>query len=233
MNDMSPPEFQIRPYRPDTSDRSACGRICCLTGNAGKDATGLLSSDDLWGEVWVLPYLDKHPEYAWVVEATPAGSGSTHVVAGASGRQSSREGDERVGEVVGYIVGTPDTASFEDHFHHTHWPAQQRRFPATGVVSGKEQSILQYASARGTDHLPEYVQRYPAHLHINLLSEAQGRGLGRDMIRTLLDALRRDGIKGLHLGASAENDGACAFYRKMGFGEVPGKEGERVFVRDL
>lgn len=249
--------FRIRPYT--TTDRPACSRICVLTGNAGKDATGQLSSDEIWGEIFALPYVDRHPEYAFVVEASFSGVGDE----GGNGNGDEvegRDGDEK--EVVGYIVATPETQPFEEWFASSYWPSRAERFsqaPSTPPPpsaanantipnpddhhtststsheqTAKERDLLTYASSRGHTSLPTYAQQYPAHMHINLLPPAQGKGLGRQMIDTLKAALKRDGVKGLHLGASAENDGACAFYKATGFGEVQqGQKGVRVFAIDL
>ena len=58
---------------------------------------------------------------------------------------------------------------------------------------------------------------HPAHLHIDLLPEAQGRGLGRSMIRAFLDGLKAAGVRGVHLGVSPTNTAARAFYSRLGF----------------
>jgi ribosomal protein S18 acetylase RimI-like enzyme len=60
------------------------------------------------------------------------------------------------------------------------------------------------------------VAQYPAHLHIDLLPETQGQGLGRRLIETLFAELRRRGVPGLHLGMNPENIGAGAFYERLG-----------------
>ena len=65
------------------------------------------------------------------------------------------------------------------------------------------------------------VDEYPAHLHIDLLPEAQGGGRGRALVETLADALRAAGIPGLHLSMDPANTGARAFYDRLGFTELP------------
>jgi len=59
--------------------------------------------------------------------------------------------------------------------------------------------------------------RFPAHLHIDLLPVARGKGAGRRLITTWLDSLRARGVPGCHLGTFAENTGAIAFFETMGF----------------
>jgi len=60
-------------------------------------------------------------------------------------------------------------------------------------------------------------KKYPAHLHINLLPEYQGKGYGTDLINTLIKSLQQKGIKGVMLMASKENTGAIKFYKRNGF----------------
>ena len=63
----------------------------------------------------------------------------------------------------------------------------------------------------------EVVEDYPSHLHIDLLPEAQGAGLGRVLIDTLGAALARNGSTGVYVGVAAVNTPALGFYRKVGF----------------
>ena len=73
---------RIRPFQP--GDEPALADICLKTADAGADATGILDDDDLWAEIFVLPYVARHPDLAFVVETDD-------------------------GRVAGYIVGAPDT----------------------------------------------------------------------------------------------------------------------------
>jgi ribosomal protein S18 acetylase RimI-like enzyme len=68
--------------------------------------------------------------------------------------------------------------------------------------------------------LPE-LNDYPAHLHIDLLPAAQGQGLGRELIATLLEELRRREVAGIHLEMDGNNTGAGIFYQRLGFTELP------------
>ena len=64
--------------------------------------------------------------------------------------------------------------------------------------------------------IPE-VDVYPAHLHIDLLPEAQGSGLGRRLIETERAALAARCVPAVHLTMVDENRGARAFYDRLGF----------------
>lgn len=62
-----------------------------------------------------------------------------------------------------------------------------------------------------------YAKKYPAHLHINVLSVCQGQGTGTELMNALKDELRSKGVKGLMLSCAADNEGAIRFYKRNGF----------------
>ncbi|MCR2783850.1 MULTISPECIES: N-acetyltransferase [unclassified Microbacterium] len=195
----------IRPYRP--GDETDVARVCLLTADAGTDATGVFADDDLWAEVFVLPYVARHPDLAFVVETDD-------------------------GRVAGYVVGVPDTRAFEEWFATEWWPRFAQRWPKPDIERSRQDGTLIYAYGRGPGAEP-YGDTHPAHLHIDLLPELQGQGWGRRLIDTLVEALRARGVTGLHLVASEDNAGALAFYDRLGFERVPSHDGVQAFARDL
>ena len=196
---------RIRPFR--SGDEDAVAEVCLRTADAGADATGVFDDDAIWAEVFVLPYVHRHPELAFVVEADD-------------------------GRVVGYIVGTPDTTDFEDWFHDEWWPHRGARWPRPDAEGSRQDGTLIYAYSRKGGAEP-YGDQYPAHLHIDLLPEAQGQGWGSRLIQTLVGALRERGVAGLHLVASSDNAGAIAFYPRVGFTAIPSHPGVQAFGMDL
>lgn len=62
-----------------------------------------------------------------------------------------------------------------------------------------------------------YAQDYPAHLHIDLLPECQGQGVGTALIETLIGHLREKKVAGLMLNVGNDNESAIRFYEKCGF----------------
>lgn len=187
----------IRPYR--SEDRSAIFDVCLKTAKAGDDATGLFSDDDLWGLLFAVPYVERHPDLAWIVETD----------------------DMRV---IGYIVATDDTEGFEQWFRDEWWPPLADRFPRTPQPETPEEKMVESGYARGRVQSPN-AEEYPAHLHIDLLPETQGQGLGRRLIETLFAELRRRGVSGLHLGMDPANLGAAAFYERLGMHQLPADPG--------
>lgn len=196
---------KIRPFR--TGDEAAVADICLKTADAGTDATGIFDDDSIWAEVFVLPYVHRHPDLAFVVESDD-------------------------GRVAGYIVCAPDTTAFEDWFHDEWWPEHGARWPEPAAERSRQDGTLIYAYSRRGAAEP-HGHEYPAHLHIDVLPELQGQGWGRRLIETLLAALRERGVTGVHLAASSDNAGALAFYPRVGFTAIPSHAGVQAFGRDL
>lgn len=196
---------QIRPFRP--GDEPALARICLKTADAGADATGVFDDDGIWAEVFVLPYVARHPELAFVIETDD-------------------------GRVAGYVVAAANTRSFEDWFATSWWPQFADRWPRPVEENTRQDGTLIYAYSRRGGAEP-YGDDYPAHLHIDLLPELQGQGWGRKLIEALCTELRSRGVQGLHLVASAENLGALAFYERLGFTPLKSHAGVQAFGMQL
>jgi ribosomal protein S18 acetylase RimI-like enzyme len=196
---------RMRPFRP--GDEAALADICLRTADAGGDATGVFDDDRIWAEVFVLPYVARHPDLAFVVETD-------------------------AGDVVGYVVATDDTHAFEDWFHEEWWPVRGARWPRPEIESSRQDGTLVYAYGRRGGAEP-YGDAYPAHLHIDLLPEAQGQGWGRRLIESVIDALRARGVEGLHLATAVENNGAIAFYHRLGFTPLESHPGVQAFGMSL
>ena len=192
--------LELRPYRP--ADRDAVYEICVRTADAGADATGQYSSDDLMPDVYAGPYLEYAPELATLVVD---GSGASE-------------------RVLGYIIAAADTHDFV-RWYEEHWrPRFAARYAPNGApapaVSATERSVIT-AGLHPVEPPADELAAFPAHLHINLLPETQGRGLGRTLIATLLAQLRALDVPGVHLGYEPRNSGAAAFYARLGFRPLP------------
>ncbi|GAA1821951.1 GNAT family N-acetyltransferase [Agromyces salentinus] len=187
----------IRGYRAE--DRADVARICLLTAAGGSDATGVYSDDSLMPDVFALPYVTYDPELAFVV-------------------------DDGSGRAAGYIIGVADTAAFIDWWKREWTPGFTARHPSPGPATGHAPAFTEADLLKaGVD--PERMRiaelgEYPAHLHIDLLPELQGKGFGRRLVDTLRAALAERGVAGLHLGMDANNTNARAFYDRLGFHEL-------------
>ena len=178
----------IRPYEP--RDLDALYDVCVRTAADGDDLTDAMDDPSLPGLVYAAPYGVLLPEMAFVVED-----------------------DEGVG---GYVVGAPDTTAFERRYEIEWLPALRTRYPAgSGARDADRRYIALIHDPPRQD--AAIVADYPAHLHIDLLSRVQGRGLGRALIERFSAAAIARGASGVHLGVSATNARALAFYRHVGF----------------
>ena len=103
-------------------------------------------------------------------------------------------------------------------------PPLRKRYPqstpAEMIRSKKEEKLIKSIHEQkfpvDTAEQP-WLADYPAHLHIDLLPSLQGKGMGRTLVDKLFAELKEQGVKGLHLGVSSANEGAVAFYQKLGF----------------
>lgn len=195
--------MSIRGYEP--RDLEDLVEVCVRTADVGGDATGMLDDDWLWAEIYLLPYLERHPELAFVAQ-----------------------NDD--GRAVGYVIGTDDTDAFDAWFAETWWPP--RRAAYAGSANPRQRDLVASADARAAGQWA-HASAYPAHLHIDLLPEAQGWGLGRTLIGRLADAIAARGVPGVHAVASADNAGAVAFYPRLGFVELDAGPGARAFGLEL
>lgn len=186
----------IRHARP--ADRDALFEICLRTADSGTDATALFSNPKLPGYVWAVPYATLEPDFAFVLTR-----------------------DDRT---IGYVVAAPDTAAFTRRLEAEWWP-EVRRTVADHVASRPlDANALAHINTPERDD-PALARDYPAHLHINILPEAQLGGWGRRLIATELDALARAGVRGVRLGVSPANERAKGFYRHVGFTDISRGDG--------
>jgi ribosomal protein S18 acetylase RimI-like enzyme len=196
---------EIRKYQP--GEERALYDICLLTGDSGVDASGLYQDPLLLGEVYVGPYLRLAPEHALV-------------------------GVDEAG-IAGYVLGVPDTLAFEAECEVSWWPPLRARYPqASFPPESPDEGIVRLIHTPPQAE-PDVVERYPAHLHIDLLPRLQGRGDGRRLLTALLDGLAAAGAPGVHLGVSTANQRAVGFYRRMGFTEVRTYSSSLVMARPL
>ncbi len=186
---------RIRPAR--SGDEPDAYRVCLKTGDHGQDGEPFYREDpDALGRIYVGPYLAFEPELSLILEDDQG--------------------------LCGYVLGALDSRVFYDRYE-TEWrPDLCARFPAPeGDPTGWNRVQQVHHSYHHPDYFcPEPYEAYPSHLHIDLLPRAQGRGYGRRMIEGLMDALRRRGSPGAHLGVSTLNTRAFGFYQRLGFQEL-------------
>lgn len=135
--------------------------------------------------------------------------------------------DEGAGP-LGYVLGTANTRAFQQWFVADWWPARPAREPRT-----PGDHWLLPAAVDPERMLIDQVGDYPAHLHVDLLPGAQGKGAGRTLIEAACALLAERGVPGVHATAGAANTGALAFYPRVGFHEIADHGAAVTFARRL
>jgi ribosomal protein S18 acetylase RimI-like enzyme len=196
---------RIRQFR--AGDDAELYEVCLRTGDSGKDASAHHTDPTLLGHVYVGAYLALAPRLAFVC-VDDAG-------------------------VAGYVVGAADTRTFERACQQDWWPGLRRRYPRDSFPPQTPDGRLVRLVHEPPEADVDVVERYPAHLHINLLPRLQGQGMGRRLLETLFGALRDMGAPAVHLGVAAVNERAIGFYHRMGFTEVRRHPGSLILARSL
>jgi GNAT superfamily N-acetyltransferase len=181
---------EIRAYRP--SDLRVVYDICVRTADAGGDARGRFSSDDLWGDLFAGPYLQLEPSLAFVLD----------------------DG----GRAVGYVLGTADTATFVKRYAAEWIPLVGDKYeepPPPPRTPEQDMVALHFHPER---MLVPGLDGFPAHLHIDLLPPYQGRGFGRGLISRFTSAADAPGV---HVAMLTSNVRARGFYDRLGFEVLP------------
>ena len=109
-------------------------------------------------------------------------------------------------KVIGYIICAENFDDFYNYFQKEYcsriskWEFRRKKSAFRSIVSHRK-----------------YKDKYPAHIHIDILPDFQRMGLGRALTDVLLEHLRRKGIKGLMLTTWIKNTKGRRFYDKYGF----------------
>ncbi len=194
-------DFSIRSYK--SADTSAAYEICLKTGNSGQDATHLFSDPLVLGHIYVGPYMEFEPQSVFILEDDQG--------------------------PCGYIMGVLDSQTYYQWMHSEWLPKIRVDYknptgnPDTWDETEKITNLLFHPVSQ------RLLPAFPSHLHIDLLSRAQGKGQGKLMMDRFIDYLRYNKIPGVHLELSSKNDRAFNFYRKYGMQELD-RNNESIFM---
>ncbi|AAT89497.1 acetyltransferase [Leifsonia xyli subsp. xyli str. CTCB07] len=193
--------LRVAPYQPEeAAEAAAIAEICIRTALAGESVSGLYLEPALVPEVFAMPYLVHDPALAFVL------------------RDEETEGER----IVGYVLATADSRVYADWFRDEWWPLRRRRYFPSAREHPDETRIREAAQHPHAALPPvDERRRFPAHLHIDLLPLARGRGAGRQLMAALFGALGDRGVPGVHLNYGAGNRNAAAFYARLGFTSLP------------
>ncbi len=197
-------QFEIRPYHP--SDLTSLYRICLSTANSGKDATELYKNPDLVGHFYVAPYVLFEPDVCFVITNNK--------------------------KPCGYIIGTKNSQEFHKRCEESWFPVLKGQF-AKPTENDKSLDARIINLIHQGHKVKDDVVAYSAHLHIDLLPEAQGQGLGRKAMDVFINRLRELNVEGLHLEVGKKNHNAIEFYKRIGFNIIKEYEYSIVFGMKL
>ncbi len=192
-------EVSIRTIRPE--DKGQIITITWKTGLFGEDLTGrhIVPDKKLFSYLYSWYYVTYEPENCFVAEVD--------------------------GEIAGYIIGTSDTRRQRMRFQSSMIPKIYKRvlyLQKFGLLY--DQSALDWIN--GTLHeevrsyqepLPDMVDQYPAHLHLNVLPRYQRLGIGQSLLERFIEKMREADADGIHLITTSINRKAVPFYKKNGF----------------
>ncbi len=135
--------------------------------------------------------------------------------------------------VSGYIVGTSNTRGFNTWMHQTWLPVLQEQYKQVKEFKSEaEQDVIKTLLKGPGEGLWQNLG-YPAHLHIDILEHLQGKGIGKSLMLTFFDAVKKKGASGVHLGVDGRNTRAYGFYEKMGFGILEQQNWGSLFGKKL
>ncbi len=177
-----------------SADLDALYAISLATGHAGGDAASMYSDPRLMGHIYAAPYALLEPSFALVVE------------------------DEH--GVAGFALGTPDTDNWSDRLEDAWWPALRAAYADPGDVPAPDWSadMRRAFMIHHPARTPQWiVERYPAHLHLNLLPRLQGRGIGCVLFSEWIDRAARYGVGPIHIGANHANARPIGFWSRQDF----------------
>lgn len=211
----------VRPYA--QADRDSVRAICCDTVDRGEPSGNLIVDRAFTADIVTRYYTDIESECSWVAE-----SGS---------------------RVVGYVNGSLSTRRYARLMALRIVPASvvQAAFRGALLRTSVWHALLAYVrNLRGqTWQRRACLDAFPAHLHINLLKHARGRGLGSRLLRTFLDYAASRRVPGVHATVRADNPSARHFFEREGFSAagsfrrlVSGHEGAQegyvvIYVRSM
>ncbi len=185
--------ISIRPYR--LGDRQSVRAIALATADRGRPGRWLFPHPEVTADLLTRYYTDFEPESSWVAEMD--------------------------GRVVGYTAG-----SLHPGLHRR---VMRRHVIPRAVLWSVLRGALwhrrtwQWAWATALTGLrygrPPTIpaDRYPAHMHVNVLPSARGRSVGNALARRFLTYATETGCPGVYAKVQGKNRRARYFFARLGF----------------
>jgi len=182
----------IRKYRP--ADREAVREVSWNTADKGRTVDLYFHDHEAVADFLTRYYTDWEPQSLWVAECD--------------------------GVVVGYLTGCLNTPQCDRVIARKVVPAALIGAIRRGALWRAEtyRLLVAFAKTALAGGRPKAdLEKYPAHLHINLRQGFRGRGLGRQLMESFRRQVLEQGLRGIHLVAWGENREGRRFFEAMGF----------------
>lgn len=168
--------------------------ISLATADLGNDGSRLYGDKMLMGHIYSCPYATLEPSLVllWM----------------------DQEG------VAGLVLGTLDTAAWEARLEREWWPALRNKYEEVDHVPAQQRTPDQrrmHMIHHPTPTPKSVVSTSPAHLHLNLLPRAQGKGIGKMLLNAWLERASKLGADAVHVGVNRHNSRAVRFWCAAGF----------------
>lgn len=195
--DMS--RLSIRKY--ESTDEAGVATVCYKTGFMGDTlhGAGRFNDEVLFTSLFCRYYLRYEPHNCFVLV------------------------DNSTNRIAGYVIGSLDTRAQVRRLvlrmglpiilramFYTSW-----KYPES--IRAIFTMIRATVSGKRTGYL---VQDLPAHLHINILPEYQGLGMGSQLLDAFEDQTLSCGVVGIHLRTTSRNIKALSFYEKKQYRKI-------------
>ena len=197
-------EYVIRKFQ--MKDREEVRQLVCDTALMGDSCNRFFEGEEVFADALSMSFTDYEPESSFVTEVNH--------------------------KIVGYVLGSKDIARLSKISGTTIMPLIVKAI-RQGIFVKKKNMIFfgrcLLSSLRGEFISPDFIEEYPATLHINLKEEYRGLDIGAQLIQTYLDYLRKLNVRGVHLATMSDKAGK--FFAQNGFKLL--FEGERSYFRHI
>ncbi|KAL5487490.1 hypothetical protein ACEPAI_5598 [Sanghuangporus weigelae] len=187
--------LSVRPA--SVADSAEIARVCLLTAYQGRSAETLVRHPELPAQVQALPYLHLSSGFAFVLVETAEHPESDSELGSRSrsGSEEEARGEPRLekertesGNIVGYVVGTAETAQFEREINASWWPTLRTKYSKDLVGTPLDRYFVSLIH-KGPILRP--AGSGTAHIHVNVIGKYKKHGCDRLLVDVALQHLRK------------------------------------------
>lgn len=126
---------------------------------------------------------------------------------------------EKNGVVVGYLLGSRNVSKMRKDIKTRILPILAKKVFKNGLLFRPSNLNLIknvfYSYCRGEFKTPDFSQKFPATLHVNISPRHRGKMIGSLLVYHFIQILKKEQAKGIHFGVLSEK--AKGFFRKLEF----------------